>query len=60
MQKKTIATMKSIGIGMLAGGITAAAGSMMTMPSRKYKKTINKAAKSMGSLLDSITDTLGM
>ncbi len=60
MQKQTASMMKSIGIGMLAGGITAAAGSVMRAPSRKYKKTINKAAKSMGSLVDSIADTFGM
>lgn len=60
MQKKTSMIMKSVGIGMIAGGMTAAMGSMMGSSSRKYKKMINKAAKTAGSFIESVGDTFGM
>lgn len=60
MQKKTSMIMKSIGVGMVAGGITAAMGSMMGSSTRKYKKMINKAAKNAGNLIESVGDALGM
>ena len=60
MLKKTSLIMKSIGIGMVAGGMTAAMGSMMGSSSRKYKKMLNKAAKNAGDLIESVGDALGM
>ena len=61
MQKKTSAVMKTVGFGMLAGGATAAIGSvMMGSSSKKYRKMMNKAAKNAGNIIDSISSTLGM
>lgn len=61
MQKKTTAVMKTVGFGMLAGGATAAIGSMMMgSSSKKYRKMMNKAAKNAGNIIDSISNTLGM
>ena len=60
MQKKTSLIMKSIGIGMVAGGMTAARGSMMGSSSRKYRKMINKAAKNAGNIIESVSDAIGM
>ncbi len=61
MQKKTSSVIKTVGFGMLAGGATAAMGSiMMGSSSHKYRKMINKAAKNAGNFIDSISNTLGM
>lgn len=61
MQKKTSSVIKTVGFGMLAGGATAAMGSlMMSSSSHKYRKMINKAAKNAGNFIDSISNTLGM
>ena len=61
MQKKTTAVMKPVGFGTLAGGATAAIGSMMMgSSSKKYRKMMNKAAKNAGNIIDSISNTLGM
>ena len=60
MQKKTSLIMKSIGIGMVAGGMTAAMGSMMGSSSRKYRKMINNAAKNAGNIIESVSDAIGM
>ena len=60
MQKKTSFIMKSIGIGMIAGGMSAAIGSKMSSPSRKYKKMVSKAAKSAENIIGSISDAIGL
>lgn len=61
MAKKTSSIMKSIGIGMIAGGMTAAMGSMvMSTSSHKYRKAMNKAAKTAGNFIDSISNSMGM
>ncbi len=61
MQKKTSSMMKSVGIGMIAGGATAAMGSViMGSSSHKYRKMMNKAAKNAGNFIDSISNSLGM
>ena len=46
--------------GIVAGGMTAAMGSMMGSSGRKYKKMLNKAAKNAGNLIDSVGDALGL
>ena len=47
---------------MIAGGATAVAGSMMmgSGSSRKYRKMANKAAKTAGDIMDSISHSIGM
>ncbi len=56
MQRKSTTMMKTVGIGMIAGGATAAIGSMMknTNSSKKYRKMANKAVKTAGSVVDAI------
>lgn len=58
MQKKSATMMKSVGIGMLAGGATAAIGSMMKngSSSHKYRKMANKAMKTAGNIVDTISN----
>lgn len=61
MQKKTSSVIKTVGFGMLAGGATAAMGSfIMGSSSHKYRKMMNKAAKTAGNFIDSVSNTLGM
>lgn len=62
MNKKTSAVMKGIGIGMIAGGATAVAGGMMmgSHSGHKYRKMANKAAKTAGDIMDSISHSIGM
>ena len=57
MQKKSVTMMKSVGIGMLAGGATAAIGSMMKSgsSSHKYRKMANKAMKTAGNIVDTLS-----
>ncbi len=56
MQKKSASMMKSVGIGMLAGGATAVIGTMMKSnnSARKYRKMANRAMKTAGSIVDTI------
>lgn len=62
MKKKASAVIKGVGIGMIAGGATAVAGSMMmgSGSGRKYRKMANKAAKTAGDIMDSISHSIGM
>lgn len=62
MKKKASAVIKGVGIGMIAGGATAVAGSMMMSSgsSHKYRKMANKAAKTAGDIMDSISHSIGM
>lgn len=61
MQKKTSSVIKTVGFGMLAGGATAAMGSLiMGTSNHKYRKMMNKAAKTAGNVIDSISNTFGM
>ncbi|MGN1168868.1 MAG: hypothetical protein ACI4RB_02010 [Acutalibacteraceae bacterium] len=62
MNKKSTELMKSVGISMIAGGATAVIGSMMMSGgnSRKYRKMANKAAKTAGDIMDTITHSFKM
>ena len=50
--------MKKVGVGMLAGGATMALGSMMMSgnSTRKYRKMANKAIKTAGNVVDTISN----
>lgn len=62
MQNKSSSTMKKVGLGMLAGGATVALGSMMmtNSSSRKYRKMANKAIRTAGNIVDSISSNMKM
>lgn len=62
MNKKSTELMKGVGISMIAGGATAVIGSMMMSGSnsRKYRKMANKAAKTAGDIIDTITHSFKM
>lgn len=57
MQKKSATMMKKVGVGMLAGGATMALGSMMMSgnSTRKYRKMANKAIKTAGNVVETIS-----
>ena len=55
MQKGFSSFAKGIGAGMVAGVALAATGSMMMKNNKNVKKSVNKAVKTMGNLLDNVT-----
>ena len=46
---------KGVGIGLAIGGTVGLIGSAMAQPKRNAKRTMNKAIKTVGNVLDAFT-----
>ena len=59
MNKKPMGLIKGVGISMIAGGATAVISSMMMNSNgRKYRKMANRAVKTAGDIMDTISNSI--
>ncbi|MCL2106559.1 MAG: hypothetical protein FWH26_05830 [Oscillospiraceae bacterium] len=52
---KAMNVAKGVGIGLAIGGTVGLIGSAMAQPKRNAKRTMNKAIKTVGNVLDAFT-----
>lgn len=58
MKKKTVNTMKGLGMAMAVGSVIAGTVATMNSPSAKTQKTMKKAAQSVAGFVDNLSAIL--